>query len=427
MHPNNPELQSFVEVKKKSDFPIQNLPYGVFVSPRFQTPQIGVAIGEAILNLTSLEKDLHIKTTEDIFQHGSLNRFMDHTPDFWSSMRQKISELLRHDNPTLKKEYERFEQSRYFEWQNSATMLVPATIGDYTDFYSSKEHASNVGAMFRDKNNPLLPNWLHLPVGYHGRASSIVASNTPVKRPSGQILPEGSERPIVSPCKNLDFELETAFFIGKGNKLGTSIEVREAENSIFGMVLLNDWSARDIQKWEYVPLGPFISKSFATSISPWVVPLEALEPFRTASPEQNPEPLEYLRHHEKRNHHNINLEVLLKTEALPQPVSICKTNTKYLYWSMAQQLAHHTKTGCNVRPGDLLASGTISGPERSAFGSLLEIVWGGKEPLILPNGEKRTFLQDGDEVIMLAYGEGTNYRIGFGELRGKILPADSKA
>lgn len=423
MHPNHPDLRSFIEVKQHSDFPIQNLPYGAFSNSKFSIPQIGIAIGEYILNLSALERDGIIKTSTDIFQSGTLNKFMDYTPDFWREIREKVSQLLRHDNPILQKDFANIGQSKYFEAQDKVQMHLPAYIGDYTDFYSSKEHASNIGSMFRDKNNPLLPNWLHLPIGYHGRSSSIVISQTAVTRPSGQVFVEGSDGPIVTASQRLDFELEMAFFVGKGNRLGIPLAIEKAEDSIFGLVLLNDWSARDIQKWEYVPLGPFISKSFATSISPWIVSLEALEPFRTSGPKQDPEPLDYLKNPAEKTHHNLNLEVLLKTENLTTPVCLCKTNTKYLYWSMAQQLAHHTKTGCNLRSGDLLASGTISGADRSAYGSLVEISWGGKDPFILPNGEKRSFLLDGDEVIMRAWGEGKGYRIGFGEVRGKILPA----
>jgi fumarylacetoacetase len=300
-------------------------------------------------------------------------------------------------------------------------MLLPADIGDYTDFYSSREHATNVGTMLRGADKALQPNWLALPVAYHGRASSVVVSGTDVRRPCGQSKPESAAAPIYGPSRALDFELEMAVFIGPGNELGRPITIALAEEHLFGMVLLNDWSARDIQSWEYVPLGPFLSKNFATSISPWVVPMEALEPFRTAAPLQDPPPLPYL-HDEPRTSYDIHLEVSLQGEKMTHPQRICASNFKYLYWTSPQQLAHHTVNGCNLRPGDLLASGTISGPTPDSYGSLLELSWRGSRPLQL-GGESRTFLQDGDRVTMTAWCQGDGFRVGFGEVTGRILAA----
>jgi len=299
---------------------------------------------------------------------------------------------------------------------------LPAQIGDYTDFYASKEHATNVGIMFRGKENALMPNWTHLPVGYHGRASSVVLSGTDVRRPQGQMKPANSNAPLFGPSCQLDLELEMGWFIGPGNERGKNIALENAEEQIFGLVLVNDWSARDIQSWEYQPLGPFLAKSFATSISPWVVPLEALEPFRVAGPEQEPEPLPYLRTN-KPGSFDIHLEVNLKGEGMKNSKTISTSNFRYLYWSMAQQIAHHTVGGCNLRPGDLLASGTISGPKKEMRGSLLELTWRGTEPIEMENGEQRVWLEDGDQLTITGWCQGEGYRIGFGEVTGRVLPA----
>ena len=421
LKPNNPELKSFVPVSAESHFSMQNLPYGIFTarSSSGGQKQVGVAIGEKILNLSALEKDGLISLKERVFQAESLNPFIDLGEAQWRSAREQVSQLLRDDNPRIKDFPEL--QAKYLLAQQDAELHLPVEIGDYTDFYSSKEHASNVGAMFRDKNNPLLPNWTHLPVGYHGRASSVVVSGTNINRPLGQVLPLNAEDPILTATKRLDYELEMAFFIGKGNKLGQRIPINQAEGHIFGLVLMNDWSARDIQKWEYQPLGPFTSKSFATSISPWVVPLDALKPFALQGVEQDPRPLNYLRHQSSdMPHYDINLEVYIKTAQGAQE-KISQGNTKGLYWSMSQQISHHTMTGCNLRPGDLMASGTVSGAGESERGCLLELTWGGKNPIKLGN-EERTFLEDGDEVTMQAWCQGPGYRVGFGELKGTILP-----
>jgi fumarylacetoacetase len=301
-------------------------------------------------------------------------------------------------------------------------MLLPVEIGDYTDFYSSKEHATNVGIMFRGKDNALMPNWVHLPVAYHGRSSSIVISGTSIHRPKGQTKADSEANASLGPSRQLDFELEMGFFIGGGNNLSEPIPIDKAYDHIFGMVLVNDWSARDIQKWEYVPLGPFLGKNFSTSISPWVVTMEALEPFRIAGPEQNPEPLPYLKF-QGSHAYDINLDVYLETGNMTEPYKISQSNFKYLYWNILQQLAHHTVNGCNLRTGDLLASGTISGPAPDSYGSMLELAWKGEKPIKLSAGEERKFLEDGDTVIMTGYSQGDGYRVGFGEVTGKILPA----
>lgn len=420
----DPALKSFVPVPKDSHFPIQNLPYGVFKPLKGGSPRIGVAIGEKILDLAILEYEGFFRETvigdKKVFAKSSLNDFMAAGQTAWKQVREIISRLLRDNEPTLR------NNSALREWslllQEDVQMMLPVKIGDYTDFYSSREHATNVGIMFRGKENALMPNWLHIPVGYHGRSSSVILSGQDIKRPIGQMMPDGADRPVFGPSKLLDFELEMGFFTGPGNNLGEPIPVDMAGEHIFGMVLVNDWSARDIQKWEYQPLGPFLSKNFATSISPWVVPMAALEPFRTESPKQDPEPLPYLMLPGK-NAFNINLEVLLQSGQMENPLRISQSNHKYLYWSIYQQLAHHTITGCNINPGDMMASGTISGPKEDSFGSMLELTWRGTKPISLGNGEERKFLQDGDTVIMTGWCQGDGYKVGFGEVRSKILAA----
>lgn len=428
---NAPGLRSFVPTDPDSDFPIQNLPWGVFkkaASGKEDRPRIGVAIGSCILDLSALEQEGLLDGPQGLFQAGSLNVLMAQNPGVWSDIRNQCSVFLRHDNPRLRDD--KALQQRVLIPQDSVMMLLPATIGDYTDFYSSREHATNVGSMFRDKNHPLLPNWLHLPVGYHGRASSVVVSGTEVRRPSGQILLQDEDAPVFSPCRRLDFELELAFFVGgKGNELGSPVSLREAPSHIFGLVLMNDWSARDIQKWEYQPLGPFVSKSFATTISPWVVPFEALQPFMAWPGEaQNPEPLPYLRHQAgDKPWPVLEMAVDLSPAESGEFETISRTSSRHLYWSMAQQLAHHTITGCNIRPGDLMASGTISGPRPDSLGSLLELTRGGAAPLSLQSGHKRAFLEDGDQVRMRAWASGQGYRIGFGVCEGLVTPSLSAA
>lgn len=420
----DPALRSFVPVAPDSHFPIQNLPYGVFRRRSGGKPAIGVAIGDQVLDLALLEQAglltgsaLHGRR---VFQETTLNAFMAQGRGVWSEVRSTVSRLLRHDEPTLRDNARLRDQA--LVPQAEVTMLLPADIGDYTDFYSSREHATNVGTMLRGPDNALMPNWLHLPVAYHGRASSVVVSGTDLHRPKGQTKADNAAAPTFGPSRSVDFELEMGFFVGPGNELGRPILIDQAGEHIFGMVLVNDWSARDIQKWEYVPLGPFLAKNFGTSISPWVVPMEALEPFRTAGPPQDPPPLPYLRTTGV-GAYDIHLEVHLQTERLDRPQRICASNLRHLYWNLHQQLAHHTVNGCNLRPGDLLATGTISGPTPDSFGSLLELAWKGNKPLTLPSGETRSFLQDGDRVTMTGWCQGPGYRVGFGTVTGRILPA----
>ncbi|XP_045669082.1 fumarylacetoacetase isoform X4 [Ursus americanus] len=472
---------SFVAVSEDSDFPIHNLPYGVFSTPGNPRPRIGVAIGDQILDLSVIK---HLFTgpvlskQQDVFDQPTLNSFMGLGQAAWKEARAFLHNLLSASHARLRDDAEL--RRRAFAAQDSAVMHLPATIGDYTDFYSSRQHATNVGIMFRGKDKALMPNWLQLPVGYHGRASSVVVSGTPIRRPMGQMSPDDSKPPVYGACKLLDMELEMAFFVGPGNNFGEPIPISRAHEHIFGMVLMNDWSARDIQKWEYVPLGPFLGKSFGTTISPWVVPMEALMPFAVPNPEQDPKPLPYLRH-DRPYTFDINLSVTLKGEGMSQAATICKSNFKprrtcrhfpqelepacmhpaarqppgcpgrhgrgapsplgcserggvslrlpeqsrswapsrvftehYMYWTMLQQLTHHTVNGCNLRPGDLLASGTISGPEPESFGSMLELSWRGTKAIELGNGQTRKFLLDGDEVIItVATVEGMEAVYGF--------------
>jgi len=417
--PTKSLLHSFIDVPKDHDFPIQNLPYGVFSVPETGGSRAGVAIGDYVLDLTLLEASGLFEEPDRYFQSGHLNAFMAAGPSVWESVRNRLQDLLSSTYPTLRDDPEL--QARVLHARKDVRMEVPAAIGDYTDFYCSRQHAENVGTMFRGPENALMPNWLHLPVGYHGRASSVVISGTPVRRPTGQIKPEDGP-PVHAPSRLLDFELEMAFFVGPGNELGNPVGIRDAESHIFGMVLVNDWSARDIQRWEYVPLGPFLGKSFATTISPWIVPLSALEPVRRNGPSQDPAPLAYLIGRPD-NTFDIALEVSIQSEEVSAPTIVCRSNFMNLYWSMSQQLAHHTVNGCNLRPGDLIASGTISGPEPSSFGSMLELSWRGTRPLTLKGGATRTFLLDGDTVTMRAWAQGPGYRIGFGEAAGTVLPA----
>ena len=423
-HANDPSLKSWVPVSPDCDFPIQNLPFGVFRRRSGGEPAVGVAIGEMVLDLAGIHGAGLLSGTavagENVFADDALNQFMACGRSAWVSVRDRVSELLREDNAELRDNAAL--RGSTLIGQAEVEMLVPARIGDYTDFYSSKEHASNVGSMFRDPSNPLLPNWVHIPVGYHGRASSIVVSGVDVRRPMGQTKADDADSPVFGPSQLLDFELEVGFFTGPGNELGTRLTTEQAADHIFGMVLVNDWSARDIQKWEYVPLGPFLAKSFATSISPWVVTLEALQPFRTAGPRQDPPVLPYLRY-EGDWAFDLNLEVWLASRDMSEPVRITATNFKAMYWNILQQLAHQTVNGANVRPGDLYASGTVSGTTEDSRGSMLELSWKGTRSITLPAGEERKFLADGDTVAMRGYCQGDGYRVGFGEVRATILPA----
>lgn len=415
---------SFIPVDPDSDFPIQNLPYGIFSTEDEPRHRIGVAIGDQILDLSVIShlfNGPNLSGKQDVFHEPTLNNFMALGRNAWREARQTLQQLLSATEPTLRDSKEL--RARAFVPQSLAKLHLPANIGDYTDFYSSRDHATNVGIMFRGKENALMPNWLHLPVGYHGRASSVVVSGTLIKRPKGQIRPNDDKPPSFDASKLLDIELEMAFFVGPGNDLGNPIPIQKADEHIFGMVLMNDWSARDIQKWEYVPLGPFLSKNFATTISPWVIPMEALMPFVLPNPVQDPAPLPYLQ--DKSNYtFNINLSVCLQGDGMKEPATICRSNFKYMYWNMKQQLAHHTVTGCNARPGDLLASGTISGPDPESFGSMLELSWRGSKQIDLGNGHTRTFLRDGDTVVIRGYCQGEGYRVGFGECSGTIQPAE---
>lgn len=417
-------IPSLIAIQPDSHFSIYNLPYGVFSPTYGAKPRVGVAIGDWVLDLSILESAGIFSSfwlyEESVFSQPSLNPFMTLGHLQWQSARQAIQNLLRADLPNAENRQQLIQQAIYPLSQ--VQLHLPVQIGDYTDFYSSREHATNVGTMFRGKENALMPNWLHLPIAYHGRSSSIVLSDTEIVRPKGQIKPADSPNPIFAPTRLLDFELEMGFFIGTGNSLGKPTSVNQAEDHIFGFVLVNDWSARDIQQWEYQPLGPFLAKNFATSISPWVVTLEALQPFRTAAPVQNPEPLPYLQMTDRYTF-DIQLEVQLQTAQMDSPMTISRSNYRYLYWNMCQQLAHHTITGCNLRTGDLLASGTISGPTDDSLGSLLELSWRGSRPIALPSGETRSFLQDGDRLILSGWCQGDGYRVGFGEVAGTVVPA----
>ena len=419
-------LTSFIDIAADSDFSIHNLPYGIFSDAKDVTGnnnrRAGVAIGEQVLDLSILEAEgLLSLTGGPYFDQPTLNAFIDSGRDNWTKARSTIQTLLSADIDTLRDNKDL--QAKALFKQADVTMHLPVHVPGFTDFYSSKEHATNVGTMFRDPKNALLANWTEMPVGYNGRASTVIVSGTDVIRPSGQLKPNPDERPIFSPCKRLDFELETAFVVGRGNDIGQPITVDAATDHIFGMVLLNDWSARDIQKWEYVPLGPFNAKTFASEVSPWIVTMDALAPFKTACPTQEPKPLAYLNEKDSNNSFDINLSVELLPENSDEATVVCETNFKYMYWSMAQQLTHHTITGCKVEVGDMMGSGTISGPTPDSYGSMLEIAWNATKPVTLKGGETRSFIEDGDTVIMKGYSEKDGIRVGFGEVRGKVLPA----
>jgi len=414
---------SWVPVSPDSHFPLQNLPYGVFSTPGQPQHRIGVAIGDQILDLSKVSHLFSgplLKSHQQVFREATLNSLMGLTKEHWAEARATLSHLLARDCATVR---DSSLKETAMVPQSCATMHLPATIGDYTDFYSSLDHAKNVGTMFRSKENALMPNWKYLPVGYHGRASSVVISGTPVRRPNGQTRPVETEPPKFGPCRLMDFELEMAFFVGGScPALGDSITAQQAGDHIFGMVLMNDWSARDIQKWEYIPLGPFGAKNMGTSISPWVVTMAALQPFAVANYSQDPAPFPYLLHSDPYTF-NIELEVSIQPKEGPGG-TVTKSNFRHMYWTMKQQLAHHTVTGCNMRPGDLLASGTISGPEESSFGSMLELCWKGSRQVPLgDSGVDRKFLQDGDTVTMTGLCRGPGYSLGFGAVTGQVLPA----
>ena len=400
-----------IPIPGNSDFTLHNLPFGIF-STEGSSPRVGVAVGEHILDLVKLGETGVFDFDRSVLAKSVLNEFID--------LGKAVTGRVRTDIQSWLENGERIT-GEMFVRQSEATIHLPLRIGDYTDFYSSIEHATNVGKLFRDPENALLPNWKHLPVGYHGRSSSIVVSGTPVVRPTGQTKGKDDPTPSFGPSRQLDFELEMAFVIGKNTELGTRITTEAADEYIFGFLLFNDWSARDIQRWEYVPLGPFLGKNFASSVSPWVVTLEALEPFRVAGPRQEPEPLPYLR---TTGPQNFDLKLSVDLQPLnTNATRICRSNFRYMYWNAAQQLAHHTVNGCNVRTGDLLASGTISGRDEHSYGSLLEITQAGRQPFTLYDGTQRSFLEDYDTVIMRAYGERDGIRVGFGEVRSQVLPA----
>ena len=414
-------MKSFINYPQNSDFSIHNIPFGVAVFNR-EYIACCTRIGDLVIDLATLFDygffDEIEGLNENVFEAYTINEFIELGKPVTNAVRLKIQELLL-EGSSLSHDEKTIEECFYD--LDKVQMMMPLHVQNYTDFYSSIEHATNVGKMFRDPANALLPNWKHLPVGYHGRASSIVVSGINFHRPKGQMKPADAEKPIFGASKQLDFELEMAFVLNKNTEIGESISTQEAEDAIFGMVIFNDWSARDIQSWEYVPLGPFLGKNFCSSISPWVVTLEALEPFRTASPKQEPEVLDYLKFEGDKNF-DINLEVYLQPENGEENL-ICKSNYKYMYWNMTQQLAHHTINGCNVEVGDLYASGTISGSEPNSFGSMLELTWRGQNPLKLSDGTERKFIEDHDTIVMRGFSEKNGIRVGFGEVRGKVLPA----
>ncbi len=423
-NPNDPNLKSWIKVPTGSDFPIQNLPLGVALIE--DEPTVCTRVGNHIVSLQMLcdygcfselaDIDESYEIDDFDLMDEDLNSLLERGKGFLTAFRKAISIALEEKDPFGVKSDKGAIQSA-----NKVRMLMPFRVGDYTDFYSSREHATNVGIMFRDPANALLPNWLHMPVGYHGRASSIVVSGTNIRRPKGQMMPKGATEPIFGPSQRLDFELELAFVVCSDTKLGKAITVDKAEKHIAGMVLFNDWSARDIQQWEYVPLGPFLGKNFGSSISPWLVLMDALEPYRVAGPKQEPTPLPYLQSNGKANF-DIKLEVGIQPKDQPETI-VSRSNFKYMYWNIRQQLAHHTVNGCNIRVGDLCASGTISGPTPDSYGSMLEIAWSGTKPVSLADGTTRTFINDHDTVIMRGYCEANGIRIGFGEVTGTILPA----
>ncbi|MDP3313228.1 fumarylacetoacetase [Lutibacter sp.] len=418
---NNPSKKTWLDIDKGSDFPIQNIPFGVFIT-KDDIITIGTRIGEYAIDLGAFHQLGYfngIPLTDDIFMQDSLNDFISDGRKTWRLVRNRISEVFDAENPILRDNMA--HRGIIIFDMNEIEMLLPIYVGDYTDFYSSKEHATNVGEIFRGKDNALMPNWLHMPIGYHGRASSIVVSGTSIRRPSGQMMNSSSESPVFGPTQKLDMEIEMAFITTDVNNLGEPIAIEEANEYIFGMVLFNDWSARDIQKWEYAPLGPFLGKSFASTISPWIVTMDALEPFKCEGPVQTPEPLSYLKHKKNGNSFDIKLQAFLETKNGDANL-LSETNFKHLYWTMGQQLTHHTSNGCNVKAGDLMGSGTISGPTKESYGSMLELTWGSKNAITLKDGSTRLFFDDNDKVIIRGYCQNKEASIGFGECTTKILP-----
>ncbi|MBQ0734091.1 fumarylacetoacetase [Aquimarina celericrescens] len=421
---NYPDRKTWIKTPHNTDFPIQNIPFGVFLT-RDDIITIGTRIGDTAIDLGALHQLGYfegIPLTDDIFLQDSLNDFISDGKKTWRLVRNRIADIFDAENDTLKNN-KKHRQEILFSL-DEIEMQLPVSVGDYTDFYSSIEHATNVGTMFRGKENALMPNWLHLPVGYHGRSSSIIPSGIPVHRPQGQKLTNGATEPIFGPSRLVDFELEMAFITTDANQLGEPIPIEEAEDYIFGLVLFNDWSARDIQKWEYVPLGPFLGKNFASSISPWIVTLDALEPFRTEGPKPLKKQLPYLQYEGKKSF-DIHLQVSIQPKNAEETV-VCKSNFKHMYWNMAQQLAHHTVNGCPVNSGDMMGSGTLSGPTPDSYGSMLELSWKGEKPVQLKSGGSRKFIEDNDTVIMRGHCEKDGVRIGFGEVSTTLLPVFKK-
>ncbi|KAK7359858.1 hypothetical protein VNO77_01823 [Canavalia gladiata] len=416
-------LKSFIEVHPDSHFPIQNLPYGVFKPQSTSPPRPGVAIGDFVLDLSEIASaglfDGPLLKNSDCFFQPNLNKFVSLGRPAWKEARATLQKLLSANEPALRDNLSLRQKS--LVPVNSVELLLPVVVGDYTDFFCSLHHTKNCGAIFRGPQTRVLDNWYHLPVAYHGRASSVVISGTDIVRPRGQARPPGSSTPYFGPSLKLDFELEMATIVGPGNELGKPVDINNAEDHIFGLVLMNDWSARDIQAWEYIPLGPFLGKSFGTTISPWIVTLEALEPFASEAPKQDPPPLPYLTEKVSKNY-DISLEAHIKPAGHEDSSVVTRSNLKHLYWTLTQQLAHHTINGCNLRPGDILGTGTISGPEPESRGCLLELTWNGENTLSL-NGLDRKFLEDGDEVILTGFCKGIGYNIGFGACSGKIVPS----
>ncbi|MEM5541672.1 fumarylacetoacetase [Sulfitobacter sp. AS92] len=410
-------MTSWVESANSADtdFPLNNLPYGVFTTNRLEA-RCGVAIGDQILDMAALEEEGLITLAEDpVFDVPYWNDMMDLGPAAWASLRARLIELLSADAA------EQATVAPHLVPMADARLHMPMMVSEYTDFYAGKHHATNVGTMFRGAENALPPNWLHIPIGYNGRASTVVVSGTAITRPNGQLKAPDADAPHFGPCQKLDIELEMGAIVGTSTEMGQPISVEEADEMIFGYVLLNDWSARDIQAWEYQPLGPFQAKAFATSISPWIVSRDALEPFRTSTPEREKELLPYLRE-EKPGLYDIDLSVLIQPEG-GEAEEIARTNYREMYYSAAQQLTHHASSGCAMNAGDLLGSGTISGPEKSQRGSLLELSWGGKEPITLKDGSSRSFVEDGDTLTLTGHAQGDGFRVGFGTCTGKIRPA----
>lgn len=415
------ELHTWMEVKSNSDFSIYNIPFGIY-SDKDVKYRACSAIGDYIIDLFELESADLLDMNRSVFEKKYLNSFIKLGKKTTNRVRTRLQEILCDQDSILKKDKKFFD--KVFKKQSDVQMLMPVKVGDYTDFYSSIDHATNIGTMIRDPKNALMPNWKHLPVGYHGRASSICVSGHSFYRPKGQQKPADAEVPVYGPCKLLDIELETAFIIGKRTEMGDSVSTAEADDHIFGMVLFNDWSARDIQTWEYIPLGPFLSKNFASTISPWIVTLEALEPFRVKGYEQDPPLLPYLQYKGNRNL-DIQLDVYLKPENGKEN-HVISSNYKFMYYTMEQQLAHHTVNGCNINVGDMMASGTISGPEQKQFGSFMELTWRGTKPITLNDGTERKFVNDHDTIILRGHCEKDGKRIGFGECSAKVLPAKTE-